>query len=202
MKISQLQTTVELVKRNNTTPMLARVASEEPARKRVTMIPESAGATPYGIFLLADDYLSAAKLAFRDPRIGTGPVRLMTYHAAELFLKTYMRSAGETVDALRALGHDLEKMVIRAKSLGLKLPAQILAQSRKLSANNDYVRARYVVVREPTDISDQSVLRYCQTIRSSVIEALNMDEQGVPQGEHWLGALPSDYPIQAPTEAP
>ncbi len=79
-------------------------------------------------------------------------------------------------------------MIIRAKSLGLKLPAQILAQFRKLSANNDYVRARYVVVREPTDISDQSVLRYCQTIRSSVIEALNMDEQGVPQGEHWLGA--------------
>ena len=166
------------------------------------MIPESAGATPYGIFLLADDYLAAAKLAFRDPRIGTGPVRLMTYHAAELFLKTYMRSAGETVDALRALGHDLEKMVIRAKSLGLKLPAQILAQSRKLAANNDYVRARYVVVREPTDISDQSVLRYCQTIRSSVIDALNMDEQGVPQGEHLLGALPSDYPTQAPTEAP
>ena len=166
------------------------------------MIPESAGATPYGIFLLADDYLAAAKLAFRDPRIGTGPVRLMTYHAAELFLKTYMRSAGETVDALRALGHDLEKMVIRAKALGLKLPPQILAQSRKLAANNDYVRARYVVVREPTDISDQSVLRYCQTIRSSVIDALNMDEQGVPQGEHWLGALPSDYPTQAPTEAP
>lgn len=166
------------------------------------MIPESAGATPYGIFLLADDYLSAAKLAFRDPRIGTGPVRLMTYHAAELFLKTYMRSAGETVDALRALGHDLEKMVVRAKSLGLKLPARILAQSRKLAANNDYVRARYVVVKEPTDISDQSVLRYCQTIRSSVIDALNMDEQGVPQGEHWLGALPIDYPTQTPTEAP
>lgn len=166
------------------------------------MIPESAGATPYGIFLLADDYLSAAKLAFGDPKIGTGPVRLMSYHAAELFLKTYMRSAGETVDALRALGHDLERMVVRAKALGLKLPAQILAQSRKLTANNDYVRARYVVVRETTDISDESVLRYCRTIRSSVIKALNMDEQGVPQGQHWLGALPPDYPKEMPTESP
>lgn len=113
-----------------------------------------------------------------------------------------MRSAGETVDALRALGHDLEKMVVRAKSLGLKLSAQIFAQSRKLSANNDHVRARYVVVREPTDISDHSVLRYCQAIRSSVIAALNMDEQGVPQGKHWLGTLPSDYPKLAPTESP
>lgn len=163
------------------------------------MIPESAGATPYGIFLLADDYLSAAKLAFRDPKIGTGPVRLMTYHAAELsqnlhaFRRGNHRCPG---------GHDLEKMVVRAKSLGLKLPAQIFAQSRKLSANNDYVRARYVVTRERTDISDESVLRYCQTIRSSVIEALKMDELGVPQGDPWLGALPTDYPKQAPTESP
>lgn len=158
------------------------------------MIPESAGATPYGIFLLADDYLSAAVLASGDPKIGSGPVRLMSYHAAELFLKTYMRSAGETVETLRAFGHDLEKMVVRAKGLGLKLPPQIWAQSRKLSANNDYVRARYVVVRERSDISDESVLRYCQTIRSSVIKALDMNEQGVPQGKPWLGTLPPDYP--------
>ena len=159
------------------------------------MIPESAGATPYAIFLLADDYLSAALLAHADPKIGTGPVRLLSYHAAELFLKTYMRSAGETVDALRSLSHDLEKMALRAAALGLKLPAQILAQSRKLSANNDYVRARYVVVREPTDISDESVLRCCRTIRSSVVKALDMNEQGVPQGGHWLGALPPDYAV-------
>lgn|GEM_PF-3071895 len=127
-------------------------------------------------------------------------MRLMTYHAAELFLKTYMRSAGETIDALRALGHDLDKMVFRARSLGLKLPAQSFAQSRKLWANNDYVRARYVVTRERPDISDERVLRYCETIRSSVIKALNMDELGVPQGDPWLGALPADYPKQAPAE--
>lgn len=161
------------------------------------MVPESVAATPYGIFLLADDYLSAALLAHADPKIGTGPVRLLSYHAAELFLKTYMRSAGDTVDALRGLGHDLENMARRATALGLKLPAQILAQSRRLSANNDYVLSRYVVVREPTDISDEGALRYCRTIRSSVIRALNMDEQGVPQGEHWLGALPPDYPAGA-----
>lgn len=161
------------------------------------MIPESAGATPYGIFLLADDYLSAAVLAHRDPKIGSAPVRLLSYHAAELFLKTYMRSAGETVDALRALSHDLEKMVESADALGLKLPPQIVAQSRKLSKNNDYVRVRYVVVQESTDISGESVLRYCQTIRSSVIKALGMNEQGVPQGKHWLGALPPDYPVAA-----
>lgn len=33
------------------------------------MIPEAAGATPYGIFLLADAYLDAAKLASGQPRL-------------------------------------------------------------------------------------------------------------------------------------
>jgi hypothetical protein len=75
------------------------------------MIPESAGATPYGIFLLADDYLSAANAVHRDARIGPAPVRLLCFHAAELFLKTYIRSAGTTVDALRGMGHVLGLMV-------------------------------------------------------------------------------------------
>jgi hypothetical protein len=52
-------------------------------------------------------------------------------------------------------------------------------------------------VQEPTDISGESVLRYCQTIRSIIIQALGMNEQGVPQGKHWLGTLPPDYRVAA-----
>ena len=157
------------------------------------MIEESRGATPYGIFLLADDYLHAAERAV-DPIRLAGPVRLLAYHAAELFLKTYMRSAGETVARLRAHGHDLMSMVGRAQELGLKLPPRILAQAGKMAAKNDYVRVRYVVTEEKSDIPVASVLRFTQTIRLGVIEALNMDDQGVPRSKHWLGDLPSDYP--------
>ncbi|NGP16539.1 hypothetical protein [Devosia aurantiaca] len=158
------------------------------------MIPESAGATPYGIFLLADDYLSAASAVMDHARIGPAPVRLLAFHAAELFLKTYMRSAGQTIEALRSLGHDLEAMIEGAQSLGLILPPQVLAQSRKLTRKNDYVRVRYVVVDNRDDISEESVIRFCNTIRNSVVRALNLDEFGAPKGNHWLGALPSDYP--------
>lgn len=47
------------------------------------------------------------------------------------------------------------------------------------------------------DIPEESALRFCRTIRTSVINALNMDDAGVPQGDHWLGVLPPDYPVNA-----
>lgn len=128
-----------------------------------------------------------------------GPIRLLAYHAAELFLKTYMRSAGETVVALRGHGHDLLAMVDRASNLGLKLPPQIRAQARKMAAKNDYVRVRYVVTEDRSDISIKSVLLFTQTIRLCVIAGLEMDPFGVPLNKHWLADVPSDWPGK-PTE--
>lgn len=164
------------------------------------MIPESAGVTPYGIFLLADDYLRAAIAAdVHGSRYG-GPVRLLAYHAAELFLKTYMRSAGETVVALRDHGHDLLSMVDRASILGLKLPPQIRAQARRMAAKNDYVRVRYVITDDRSDIPVESVLRFAETIRLCVVTGLEMDPFGVPLNKHWLAGLPSDYPAKPPSD--
>lgn len=158
------------------------------------MIPESAGATPYGIFILADDYLNAARLVVAAPgRRAAGPVRLLAYHSAELFLKTYMRSAGETVIALRDQGHDLVAMVDRSLSLGLKLPAYVTSHARKMAVKNDYVRVRYVT-QDRSDIPLESVIQFAETIRSCVIAGLDLDEYGAPRGKHWLGDPPSDYP--------
>lgn len=163
------------------------------------MIPESAGATPYGIFLLADKYLYVARFAAHGPI--EGPARLLGYHASELFLKTYLRSAGETIKALRDHGHDLSSMLDRAVALGLTVPPQVTALAAKMRDKNDYVRARYVVTEERADIPVERVMRFADTIRSSVIKALNLDEYGVPLGSHWLGALPTDYPtsVRRPT---
>lgn len=158
------------------------------------MIPESAGATPYGIFLLADDYRRAAKLAAAELRIGPAPVRLLAYHASELFLKTYMRSSGETIVDLREMGHDLGRMMERATALGLALPSGMLKKAKKLAQKNDYVRARYVVVDRRSDMGAAQAVEFCETIRSAVVEALQMDDDGVPLGKHWLGDLPPDYP--------
>lgn len=158
------------------------------------MIPESAGATPHGIFILADDYLNAARLVVAAPgRRAAGPVRLLAYHSAELFLKTYMRSAGETVISLRDQGHDLVAMVDRSSSLGLKLPANVTSHARKMAEKNDYVRVRYVT-QDRSDIPLESVIQFAETIRSCVIVGLDLDEYGAPRGRRWLGDPPSDYP--------
>jgi len=160
------------------------------------MIPESAAATPYGIFVLADDYLAAADVAHRAPQIGPGPVRLLCFHAAELFLKTYMRSAGATVATLRGMGHDLLLMVEQSASFGLNLPPDIAEQARALSDKKDYVRARYMVVDVPGDMAEEGALSFCRAIRTAVVEALNMDDAGVPKGNEWLGELPCDHPAR------
>jgi len=162
------------------------------------MIPEAAGATPFGIFLLADDYLRAAELTLNGPRQRShGPTRLMSYHAAELFLKTYMRSAGDTIANLRGHGHDLMSMLIRAGELGLQVQPQLLSQATEMKLKNDYVRVRYVVVEDGSEISPASVVQFAKAIRECVRSALNFDKYGNPTGELWLGTLPPDYPTHS-----
>lgn len=104
-----------------------------------------------------------------------------------------MRSAGETISALRDQGHDLVEMVERSRSLGLKIPVAVATHARKMADKNDYVRVRYVT-QDRSDIPLESVLLFAETIRSCVIAALDLDEYGAPHGRHWLGDPPSDYP--------
>jgi len=82
------------------------------------MIPDSAGATPYGIFRLADDYLRADRAAAVVRSRSRGPTRLLCYHAAELFLKTFLRSNGLSVESLRNMQHDIPVMIDEALALG------------------------------------------------------------------------------------
>src|SRR5690348_10139701 len=88
------------------------------------MIPEAEGATPIGIFLLADEYLEAARV--NEPPCAkvlrrTHPPSV--YHTCELFLKAFLRERGEDIPTLRAYNHDLAKMLERATAKGL-LPSK------------------------------------------------------------------------------
>jgi hypothetical protein len=87
------------------------------------MIPEAAGATPYGIFMLAKSFDEAAVQLTATPslRFSHGPVRLLLYHACELYLKAYLRSHRWNVGRLRSLNHDLSQMLDEAIAAGLKV---------------------------------------------------------------------------------
>jgi HEPN domain-containing protein len=142
------------------------------------MIPESAGATPIGIFYLARSFDVSASLVMAAPAMQStwGPVRLLYYHACELYLKAYLRLHHWDVDRLRALNHDLSRMLDEATSAGLKVAPQTVAQIRKAVAKSDYVRARYIVVEDrKSEISPQRLARLTADIRESVCSALDPD---------------------------
>lgn len=145
------------------------------------MIPEASGATPIGIFLLADGFLNAARETARTARKATdGPTRLLCYHSCELFLKAFLRENGEDVDTLRAYGHDLGRMLDSAKSKGLLPAHQAEKAITRVVAQNDYVRVRYMVVETDQDLKLDEVLRLADRIRKAVRHALHLNEFGMP----------------------
>ncbi|MDO8359649.1 MAG: HEPN domain-containing protein [Devosia sp.] len=145
------------------------------------MIRESAGATPFGVFQLADAFrLAAQETAGKDRKLTSGPTRLLVYHACELFLKAYLREHGQGVEALRSYGHDLDAMLAAAIAEGLHPSPQISAQLKKATGKNDYVRVRYIVVEGPSDISAENVISLVDAVRDCVRQALGYDDLGMP----------------------
>jgi hypothetical protein len=145
------------------------------------MIPEAEGATPFGIFLLADDFLTAAATTMANSRVRTGgPVRLLCFHAIELFLKSYLREQGQDIATLRAFGHRLGEMATSAESCGLKLSTSTNTKLDRLTERNDYVRVRYMVVDTTDDIKPNAVLALTKDVREAVRVALKFDKFGNP----------------------
>ena len=145
------------------------------------MIPESAGATPFGIFQLADAFRLAAGASAGNARMLTsGPTRLLAYHSCELYLKAYLKERGQGLEMLRSYGHDLEAMLKAAVDGGLAPSGEIITQLRKASAKNDYVRVRYMVTEKSSDISSVNVIKLVDGVRDCVRKALAYDELGNP----------------------
>ncbi|MGI8396866.1 HEPN domain-containing protein [Agrobacterium tumefaciens] len=162
------------------------------------MIPESSGATPFGIFLLADEYLAAARASLETRQALTyGPTRLLAYHSCELFLKAYMRSHGMLIADLRAFQHDLAAMLAAATEMGLQPKKGMLRAFKVLEENNDYVRVRYSLKTEAVRFHVQNAIELAENVRESVRRALNFDEFGNPKGALWNCSLPEDYPVSS-----
>ena len=55
-----------------------------------------------------------------------------------------------------------------------------MAQLKKATAKNDYVRVRYMVTEEPSDISAEKATRLVEAVRDCVRQALGYDDLGMP----------------------
>ena len=82
-------------------------------------------------YLLAADAL----LGFQaSPQIGTDPIYLLYYHAAELALKAFLRFAGHTTAQLKSMKHNLLALYRDAISAGLKPDARTAPNFQKVLA--------------------------------------------------------------------
>ena len=146
------------------------MASSVQAWMGTEMIPEAAGATPFGIFMLADAFLEAARdTASNRRKLTEGPTRLLCCHACGLFLKAYLRECGEDISTLRDYGHDLRRMLDSATAHGLTPTPQIVAQIKNASEKNDYVRVRYMVVEDRFDTPPDKVLKLAEGVRPEIV---------------------------------
>jgi hypothetical protein len=146
------------------------------------MARETNGATAVGVFILADDFLAAAEQTYAGCRMhSTGPVRLLCYHACELYLKAFLRAHGADLDALRGHGHDLMALLRLAEPQGLDC-REIKGGIEKATEAKEYVRVRYMVVDGGFVAPVDKVLRLARNTREAVRQALNYNEHGMPTG--------------------
>jgi len=103
------------------------------------------GVTPLGIYLLARSYHQAADIVANDHKntLPDPPARLLYLHAAETYLRCFLRTKGVTPQGLRKFNHQLGNMLDEAIALGLSTSAKVTKYLQSAAVENDYVRARY-----------------------------------------------------------
>jgi len=82
-------------------------------------------------YLLAADALHESETA---SKIGTDPLYLLYYHAAELALKAYLRYAGHTTAQLKSMKHNLLALYRDALSAGFKPSAETARSFQRVLA--------------------------------------------------------------------
>jgi len=70
-------------------------------------------------------------------------------------------------------------MLRAARAAGLAPSPQIVAQLKEAADKDDYVRVRYMVTEEGSEVSAEKVLRLVGTVRDCVRQALGFDELGM-----------------------
>jgi hypothetical protein len=159
------------------------------------MIPAAAGATPLGIFLLADGYLKLARKGAEEKSVFIDNAStLLAFHAAELYLKTYMRARGETIASLRKTWPQLRRAEHACSGAWIVDEGQRPASCRGVDLKAGYVGARYLVCPGDGFFRPAQAIGFASSLPRTVSAALNFDKKGNPKSGVWLGPPPPDYP--------
>lgn len=98
-----------------------------------------------GLFSFAHSYWEAASVLQNTPRCAThpdSPRDYLYYHSIELYLKSYLRLKGYTLEKLRKIGHGIPSLHKEAISVGLSDDVQ--SHGIIASIGKNYLPARYI----------------------------------------------------------
>lgn len=104
--------------------------------------------TAQGLFLQGDAYLDAAqRLMSPISREGHAalPIRFLLYHSAELYLKSYLRIIGLSLDRIRKLDHKFSKIMDACINAGLNISVSDYEILKSEQINEQVIRSRYLV---------------------------------------------------------
>jgi len=124
-----------------------------------------------GLFNTAEAYWNSAQ-ALEKAKVKGGhsasPVRLLYYHAIELYLKALLRQQ-YSVDALSTkFRHNIKRMAAKAKKLGIVIGNEDREIINSMSKTDVVIRARYIRTGPGLFPTFEGLNRTCENLRKSV----------------------------------
>lgn len=138
--------------------------------------------TPIGLFNFANSYwhsaiaLEKAKVEVTHPN---APIYFLYSHAIELYLKSYLRAQGHTVQELRRkFGHNVVKMLDDAKRFGLHFDDEDVEVLNLMVESDSVIGSRFLRTGFSQRPDNKALNRTCESLHQSVGEDLK--ENGFP----------------------
>jgi hypothetical protein len=124
-----------------------------------------------GLFNYADSYLCCAKHLNTSPSLHLrfdAPIHFLLFHAAELYLKSYLRQKGEDLEAVKRLGHFHPQMCAKAAAFGMNLPAEIQEIFELADQTDAVIESRYLRTGPKQRIETKALLAAVEEVRAKV----------------------------------
>lgn len=129
--------------------------------------------TAQGLFVYADAYLASAEsLVGSNLRLPHAqvPQRALTFHAAELYLKSFLRLRGCTVEELRSFGHRFSKLIDEADKHGLSIPADVASGLVFSDQTEGVIGSRYIQTGFARQWPLEAMLKSVRVIRDQIVQ--------------------------------
>ncbi len=124
-----------------------------------------------GLFNYADSYLCCAKHLNASPSLHLrfdAPIHYLLFHAAELYLKSYLRQRGEDLETVKGLGHFHSQICVKAAAFGMNLPAEIREIFEVADRTDAVIGSRYLRTGPKQRIDTMALLTAVQEVRAKV----------------------------------